>query len=80
MVGNKAEALGLIKESLALAPEDVEVIGKAVDVYEMVGRRAEAISWMREGLKKGIQKEEFEDDPELKELRADKRYQELVQR
>jgi tetratricopeptide (TPR) repeat protein/TolB-like protein len=80
MVGKKAEALVLIKESLALAPEDVEVIGKAVDVYEKVGQRAEAISWMREGLKKGIQKEEFEDDPELKELRADKRYLELVQR
>lgn len=80
MVGKKAEALGLIKESLALAPEDVEVIGKAVDVYEKVGQRAEAISWMRAGLKKGIQKEEFEDDPELNELRADKRYQELIQR
>jgi serine/threonine protein kinase/tetratricopeptide (TPR) repeat protein len=80
MVGNKAEALGLIKESLALAPGDVEVIGKAVDVYEKIGERAEAISWMREGLKKGITKDEFEDDPELKELRADKRYQELVQR
>jgi hypothetical protein len=56
------------------------VIGKAVDVYEKIGERAEAISWMREGLKKGITKDEFEDDPELKELRADKRYQELVQR
>lgn len=80
MMGNKPEALRFIRESLALAPEDVEVIGKAVDVYEKIGERAEAISWMREGLKKGITMDEFEDDPELKDLRADKRYQELIQR
>jgi serine/threonine-protein kinase len=80
MVGKKAEALTLIKESLSLAPEDLEVIARAVDIYEMVGQRPEALFWIREGLKRGILKGEFEDDLELKELRGDKRYQDLVHR
>ncbi len=80
MVGKNAEALKLIKASLSLAPEDLEVIARAVDIYEMLGQRAEAISWMGEGLKKGILKEEFENSPELKDLRGDRRYQELIKR
>ena len=80
MVGKKAEALTLIKASLSLAPEDLEVIASAVDVYEMVGQRGDAIFWTGEALKKGMLKEEFENDPELKELRADRRYQELIKR
>jgi serine/threonine-protein kinase len=80
MVGKNAEALKLIKASLALAPEDLEVIARAVDIYEMLGQRAEAIFWMGEGLKKGILKEEFENNPELKDLRGDRRYQELIKR
>jgi tetratricopeptide (TPR) repeat protein len=80
MVGKNAEALKLIKASLALAPEDLEVIARAVDIYEMLGQRVEAIFWMGEGLKKGILKEEFENNPELKDLRGDRRYQELIKR
>jgi len=80
MVGKNAEALKLIKASLSLAPEDLEVIERAVVIYEMVGQRAEALAWMGEGLKKGILKEEFENSPELKDLRGDRRYQELIKR
>jgi eukaryotic-like serine/threonine-protein kinase len=80
MLGKNVEALKLIKASLSLAPEDLEVIARAVDIYEMVGQRAEAIFWMGEGLKKGTLKQEFENDPELKELRGDRRYQELIKR
>jgi serine/threonine-protein kinase len=78
MVGKKGEAVKLIHTSLSLAPEDLDVISRAVVVYEMVGERAEAIFWLGEGLKKGILKEEFEDDPELNGLRSDRRYLELT--
>jgi tetratricopeptide (TPR) repeat protein len=80
MVGKNAEALTLIQASLSLAPEDLEVIARAVDIYEMVGQRGEAIVWMGKGLKRGILKEEFENDPDLKGLRGDRRYQELIKR
>jgi tetratricopeptide (TPR) repeat protein/TolB-like protein len=80
MFGKNVEALNLIKQAIELAPEDLEVISRSVDIYAMVGQRTEAISWMEIGLKKGILTEEFEKDPELKQLRNDGRYQELIKR
>ena len=70
----------MIKSALSRAADDLEVISKAVVVYEMVGQRAEALSWMEKGLNMGISIEEFKKDPELGELRKDERYKALVER
>lgn len=80
MLGNKTESLRLIKEALSVAPEDVEVIRRAVDVFERGGQRLQALTWMEQGLKRGIKAKEFETDLGLTELRNDERYQRIIKR
>ena len=74
MLGEDAKARSLAAEALQQAPRDVQVIQRAVGMYEQLGDRATALRWLREALKLGYPRENFDRSPTLAGLRADPRY------
>jgi serine/threonine protein kinase/tetratricopeptide (TPR) repeat protein len=75
---NKTAALSLIEKSLKMAPDNVEVIYRAASTYERLGNRDKALYWIGVAIKNGYSRSEIENQPELKNLVADKRYKKLV--
>jgi serine/threonine-protein kinase len=74
MLGETKRALELVQEALMLAPENVEVMQTAGEVYEALGDRTQALRWINGAIEKGYSVERIERVPALKELRADPRY------
>jgi eukaryotic-like serine/threonine-protein kinase len=67
--GRPAEAREAIERALALAPENVSCLARAVTVYHLVGDRERAIQNLRAALESGYSRVELCRDPELEELR-----------
>jgi len=61
----------LLRQALALAPEDLSVAYEAGVTYEAMGERAQAIPLITHALGNGYDKSEFERNPDLAALRAD---------
>jgi serine/threonine-protein kinase len=74
-LGEADKARSRIREALALAPEDANVMYQAASVYEGVGERAKALEWIGRALEKGYSKDEVARAPDLVGLRADPRFQ-----
>ena len=53
-LGRKEQAAEHLNQSLIRAPEDPDALVLAGEVYEMLGRRAEALHWIQEAAKRGI--------------------------
>ena len=62
-----------------MAPNDVPVILDCVLVFEIVKQRDQAIQALQEYIERGGSMEEVSDHPDLSGLRADPRYQKLVE-
>ncbi len=77
-IGKKAEARALIQRVLAMAPKNIEVLGRIGVVYEQLGDRNTALKFLGEALKKGFSTTGIDYNPEMKGLREDPRYQQLV--
>jgi serine/threonine-protein kinase len=73
-LGAKNQALDEITRARKLARADTTIGFKAVIVYELSGRRKEALSTLEEILRAGYALEQVETEPELKQLRQDPRY------
>jgi eukaryotic-like serine/threonine-protein kinase len=69
--GDAAHALPLIKQALAIAPDNPNVAYRAGTAYETLGQRAEAIPLIASALAKGYNSAEFQYNPELAGLRKD---------
>ena len=65
------KAAGHVDQSLTLAPEDPEVLAQAAEVYEMLGRRQEALRRIRQAMARGYAASRVEGAPELHKLRQD---------
>ena len=76
-VGNEKRSMKLLGRSLELAPDNIEVMYRAASTYENLGMRDNALLWIGKAIKNGYSRSEVEHQPELKELVADKRYQQL---
>lgn len=76
--GRKVEAGRALRKALKLAPEDINCMARAVIVHNLAGNRDVALHWLNEALTHGYGFSEFEQDPELKELREDPRFSEVV--
>ena len=77
--GDPNNALAEISEARRLAPNDVPVILDCVLVFEIVNQRDQAIQALQEYIERGGSIKEVRDHPDLSGLRADSRYQKLVE-
>ncbi|HVC47787.1 MAG TPA: protein kinase [Terracidiphilus sp.] len=70
----KDKAISKIQTSLALAPEDPNVLSNVGEAYEMMGNRLEAIQYETLAVRKGYALQSVESDPDLQALVADPRF------
>jgi serine/threonine protein kinase len=69
--GDALHALTLIKQAIAIAPDNPDVAYRAGTAYETLGRRSDAIPLIAYALVKGYNSAEFKYSPELSALRKD---------
>jgi len=68
---NREKALANLRTALALAPNDAGVLDLAADVYENLGDRQQAISYVEKAMRAGYTKDALRNDPELQEALKD---------
>jgi tetratricopeptide (TPR) repeat protein len=78
MTGNETEAVKNIQKALELAPENTDVMFRAGTAFEKLGERDKAIFWIQKAIEHGHSKSEILNQPELEDLIADHRFQEVV--
>ncbi|HTQ58272.1 MAG TPA: protein kinase [Bryobacteraceae bacterium] len=76
--GQRAEPLERIQKALALAPKDLDVLYNAVETYEYLGFREQALLWIGKMLEQGFPVKDLERSVVLADLRRDSRYKALV--
>jgi len=77
--GEPKKALAEISEARRMAPNDVPILLDCVLVFEIVNQRNQAIQALQEYIERGGSIKEVRDHPDLSGLRADSRYQKLVE-
>lgn len=77
-LGDHKNALVEISKARKLAPNDVNVLRKCFQVFEIALRREQALQALQEFIERGGSIEEVNKDPDLSELRKDHRYQQLI--
>jgi tetratricopeptide (TPR) repeat protein/tRNA A-37 threonylcarbamoyl transferase component Bud32 len=77
--GDSQNALAEISEARRLAPNDVPILLDCVLVSEIIDQRDQAIQALQEYIERGGSIKEVRDHPDLSGLRADPRYQKLVE-
>jgi len=75
----RQEPLVLIERALALAPQDTYVQFNAVETYESLGYRKEALDWVAKLVAAGYPLDDIDESPVLADLVKDKRYQAIAQ-
>jgi TolB-like protein/Flp pilus assembly protein TadD len=79
-LGRPEEGLLWAEKALEIDPEDAGVRYNAACLYSLEGKVEEAIRCLEEAFNRGFRnKEWFEKDPDLNPLRADARFQSLIQ-
>jgi Flp pilus assembly protein TadD len=69
-----AKALAKCQTSLALAPDDPNVLSNVGEAYEFMGDRAQALEYVEKAISKGYAVESIVDDPGLQALVTDPRF------
>jgi tetratricopeptide (TPR) repeat protein len=78
-LGRRDEAARLAEEVLKQAPEDVQVLNQAAQLYALLGERLTALVYTEQALKKGVRREWFL-IPEFNSLKKDPEFQALLDR
>lgn len=78
MLDNSGHAEELVRRSFQLSPDDVEHWFIASEIYEKIGKRDEALKYVKMALDRGFSRETIEHSAGLKELRADPKYKTLI--
>jgi serine/threonine-protein kinase len=68
------KAMASIRTSLALAPDDSNVLDNVGEAYELMGNRDLALKYIEKSLQKGYALENIQADPNLQALVADPRF------
>lgn len=68
------KALSHIRTSLALAPDDPNVLSNVGEAYEFMGDRAHALEYIEKSIAKGYALEDIRNIPGLQALIADPRF------
>lgn len=77
-VGDSLKSITLLTQSIEMASDDIQVMYRAGSTYEHLGNREQALLWIGRALKNGYSRSEIENQPELAQLVADKRYKQLT--
>lgn len=77
MVGEGRKAEAMANRALSDSPENALVLYLAGTTYEQLGNREKALYWVGRALERGYSLSEIEQQPELKQLLADKRFADL---
>jgi serine/threonine-protein kinase len=76
-LGRKDKGLEHLNQSLFKAPEDVDALELAGEIYERLGMRSQALHWLQEALKRGYPGAKLKRNPDLAELRKDPAFQSI---
>jgi len=77
-LGQKPQALAQIRQALAQAPKNVNVLFRVALAYEIIGERASALKWLGEAVKGGLPTSgEVRQAQALEALRMDPAYRKL---
>ena len=77
-VDKKNQSLPLIKRSIKLGGDDPEIQFRTGTTYEKLGNRDEALHWIGKAIENGYSVSEIVNQPELKKLIADPRFQKMI--
>ncbi len=79
-VGNREEAIKRIRRATLISPENSNVANRAVEVYELLKERDEALKWAGKALQLGYSLESLNTNPELAGLCADPRFKDIARK
>ncbi|HEX4604928.1 MAG TPA: protein kinase [Candidatus Angelobacter sp.] len=77
-LGRKQNAQGILAQAVRFSTRDPEFIFNTGVIYELTGQRDRALRELHEALRSGYSLSELQNAPELSQLRADKRYPQIV--
>jgi eukaryotic-like serine/threonine-protein kinase len=77
-IGNAAKSAPLLRQAVALAPQDPQVLLVAASGNELLHRRADALSFLRKALEAGLARSAVEHERSLAALRSDSEFQKMV--
>jgi tetratricopeptide (TPR) repeat protein len=77
-LGERSKAVEKIEQATVLAPKDADVCYRALQVYESVGQRQQALRWLGKSLDQNFPLSRIEANPDLKKLIADPGYASVV--
>ncbi len=78
-LGRTAEGLALVEQALELAPDDLDTRLFAANICEDAGHRDRALELLAEVLERGFALDQIVNTPGLADLRADPRFQQLLE-
>jgi serine/threonine protein kinase/tetratricopeptide (TPR) repeat protein len=78
-LGERSKALEKLAQASAIAPEDVNVCYRAIQIYEQLEDREQALQWVVKALDLKFSPGRLEANPDLRALVADPRYKRIVQ-
>jgi serine/threonine protein kinase/Tfp pilus assembly protein PilF len=71
-------AYTLVKKVETLHPSDVNVMILIGEVYEQLGKRDQALLWIKKSIENGYSTDELQHIPEFKKLREDEHFKKLI--
>ena len=80
MIDDTDTCSALLNEATALNPREPHVLANIGELYEDLGDRDRALEWIARAFEAGTRPQFFDQRPLLRDLVADRRYQELVER
>jgi serine/threonine-protein kinase len=72
--GSRAEAMARIQTSLALSPNNQNVLCEIGSAYESLGNRKKAILYLQRALRRGLAPEVLDGSPDLAKVKADQTF------
>ena len=78
MINDRKTALAYLKQALALAPTNGEVLLRAAVIYHHLGLQSETMDSLRKAVKAGYSKTVIRDTPDFQDLRSDPSFTTLV--
>ncbi len=77
-LGYHSRAQELLDKVFTIAPHNVMILGRMGEIYESLGERERALEMIESALKGGYPVDEIQRIPDLKDLRNDPRFSEIV--
>ena len=78
-VGEKTKSIKFLEKSLVMASDNAQILYRAATTYERLGNRGKALEWIEKAIQNGYPRSDIENQPELKDLVADERYNKIVE-